>query len=468
MSRITLINPSLNTRYPQPPLGLALLAAILEKHGHSVKILDANTPGFILSDEIRHIGETEIVGITAMTPTIGAALDIAKTVKQHCPANKVIIGGPHVTLMPEETLKSSPHIDVAVRGEADDTIIEVVNALETHGSLAGINGISYLQDGLVINNPPRVALTDMDALPYPAYHLLDIEHYRPHPPHGMYLPFAAMVTSRGCPYRCAYCSKPVFGTKFRAQSAERVVDEMAYLHEKFGVKEIAFYDDSFTLDKKRVHAICDKILENNLKITWTCETRVNLVDKELLQHMKQAGCYAVAYGIETASPEIMKVIAERYYSGTGGGSRTRTTRSGCRSSAISCWARLVRPRKLSCRPSISLKSLRWILPSSPSPLPSPAPSCTIFICRVVKNRLGSFVYAGTDNPTTPVFESDKLTREDLKIWLSRAYRDVLPAARLFLAEAKRCTSWNEIKMNFKGLHAAAVLKHLEHSLHLAW
>ncbi len=453
MLKITLINPPQNTRYPQPPLGLALLAAILEKQGYPVKILDTNAPGFILEEAVKSIEDTEIIGLTAMTPTIGKALNIAKHIKESHPGTTIIFGGPHVTLMPEETLASAPYIDVIARGEADDTILELMNAFENKKSLADIPGISFTKDRKIVNTPERPIVTNMDALPYPAYHLLDIKQYRPHPPHGMYTPFAAMVTSRGCPYRCAYCSKPVFGSKFRAQSAERVVAEMEYLHEKFGVREIAFYDDSFTIDKKRIHAIADKILEKRLKIAWTCETRVNLVDKELLRHMKQAGCYAIAYGIETAAPEIMKVIQKDIT--------------------------LEEVEKaVQAHHEVGLQVVGYFMLGSPGETPetimqtinfakklkvdfaqfsitTPFPATELYDIymqgRKEPPKWEDFIYAGTDNPTTPVFESDSLTRDDLKMWDSKAYRMFYLRPGYVWQRLKRCTSWAEIKTNFKGL-----------------
>ncbi|OGO18152.1 MAG: hypothetical protein A2Z15_02415, partial [Chloroflexi bacterium RBG_16_50_11] len=308
MLNVLLINPPQSTRYPQPPIGLALVAAILEKAGYPVKLLDANALRLKPEDIIEMVSDADIIGITAMTPTVGTALRIAVLLKQKNSNLKIIMGGAHVTLLPEETLQTSPAVDVIVRGEGDVTILELLKAIENNLPLSSVADISYKSNGKIISTDCGAPNIDMDALPYPAFHLLPWQMYQPHPPHGMAMPFGAMVTSRGCPYRCAYCSKPVFGSRFRAQSPDRVIDEVVYLQQKFGVKEIAFYDDSFTLDKKRVHAIADKIIEKGLKIAWTCETRVNLVDKDLLRHMKQAGCYAVAYGIESASPEIIKTL----------------------------------------------------------------------------------------------------------------------------------------------------------------
>lgn len=452
MLKITLVNPPQNTRYPQPPLGLALLAAILEKHGYMVRILDTNAPGFTLEEAAASVNDANVVGITAMTPTIGGAVKIAEHIKKFRPESIIILGGPHVTLMPDETLKSAPYIDIVARGEADETILDLMQAFEEGRSLENIRGISYLKDGNVIHNPSRKLETNMDSLPFAAYHLLPWQQYEPHPPHGMYKPFAAMVSSRGCPYRCAYCSKPVFGNKFRAQSAERVVSEMAYLNEKFGTREIAFYDDSFTIDKKRVHDICDKILEKGLKIAWTCETRVNLVDKELLRHMKKAGCYAIAYGIETAAPEIMKVIQKDI--------------------TLEQVEKAVKAHH-----EVGLQVVGYFMLGSPGETPetiqqtidfakklkvdfaqfsvtTPFPATELYDIymrgRTEPPKWEDFVYAGTDNPTTPVFESDKLTREDLKMWTAKAYKEFYLRPGYVWQRLKRCTSMAEIRTNIKG------------------
>ena len=364
-------------------------------------------------------------------------------------------------------------MDIIVRGEGDITVIELLQALENHrplDSVAGIDyrsegmtfptpdrptvaGIIYRSEGMIFSTPDRPSVADIDALPYPAFHLLPWQKYKPHPPHGMALPFGAIVTSRGCPYRCAYCSKPVFGSRFRAQSPDRVIEEMVYLKEKFGVREIAFYDDSFTLDKKRVHAIAEKIIEKRLKIAWTCETRVNLVDKELLAHMKQAGCYAVAYGIESASPQIIKTLQKDI--------TLEQVEAAVRASR-----------------EVGLQVIGYFMLGSPGETPqtirqtinfakklkvdfaqfsvtTPFPGTELYDIYMQNNKESipweKFVYAGTDNPASPVFESDNLSREDLKTWTSRAYREFYLRPSYVWQRLRRCTTWGEIRMNFKGL-----------------
>lgn len=452
MLNVTLINPPQFTRYPQPPIGLALIAAILEKEGYPVNIIDANALELQLQDIAAMAAGADVVGITAMTPTIGAALDIALYVKKAKPKVKIVLGGPHPTLLPKETLKSSPAIDIIVKGEGDATIIDLLHAIDEKRTLKGIAGIYYRQGNRIIHTADRTSGTDIDSLPFPAYHLLPREKYKPHPPHGMAMPFAAMVTSRGCPYHCAYCSKPVFGSRFRAQSPARVAEEMAYLKNRFGVKEIAFYDDSFTLDQKRVFAIAETIIDKGLKIAWTCETRVNLVDRELLQYMKEAGCYAVAYGIESASPEIIKVLQKDTTLEQVNQAVRDSREAGLQ---VIGYFMLGSPGETpeTVRQTIDLaKELK--VDFAQFSVTTPFPGTELYDIYMQGRKKDpaweSFVYAGTDNPTTPVFESDNLSRDDLKNWIRQAYRRFYLRPSYLWQRLRRCTSWKEIRMNVKG------------------
>ena len=452
MLKIALVNPPLYTRYPQPPLGLALIGAELEKAGYTVTLLDANAAQLTPEEIPSLVAGVDVIGLTAMTPTISTALKIALLIKKARADIKIIMGGAHATMLPAETMASGPEIDVIVRGEGDETIVELMKALEANKTLESVAGIAYRGEGRVKFTAERPCLADMDALPFPAYHLLPWKSYQPHPPHGLRRPFAAVVTSRGCPYHCAYCSKPVFGTKFRAQSPERVIAELEYLQKTLGVKEIAFYDDSFTLDKKRIHAIADKIVTSKIKIAWTCETRVNLVDKELLKHMKESGCYSVSYGIETASPEIIKVL-HKDTSIPQVEEAVRATREA--GIGVVGYFMLGSPGETpeTIRQTIDFAK-RLKVDFAQFSVTTPFPGTELYDI-YMRNRQepiswDSFVYAGTDNPTTPVFESDNLTREDLKKWLAYAYRAFYLRPGYLWQRLRRCTSWDEIRMNFKG------------------
>ncbi len=453
MLKVALINPPQHTRYPQPPVGLALIAAIAEKAGHSVKLIDTNALNLSPEDTVALASGAEAAGITAMTPTIGPALEIARCLKQENPGLTIIMGGAHPTLLPQETLMASPAVDVIVRGEGDDTIIELLRAIEEKRNFEGVAGISFRSGEKIVHTPERTSAVDMDSLPFPAFHLLPWQKYRPHPPHGMAMPFAAIVTSRGCPYRCAYCSKPVFGSRFRAQSPARVVDEIIYLKEKFGVREIAFYDDTFTLDKKRAGDIAEMIIEKGLKIAWTCETRVNLVDKELLKTMKKSGCYAIAYGIESASPEIVKILQKDITIGQVESAVRATREAGIQ---VVGYFMLGSPGETpeTIRQTIDFaRKLRvdFAQFSVTTPFPGTELYDIYMRGRQESPAWESFIYAGTDNPTTPVFESDNLTRDDLKDWTRRAYRAFYLRPSYVWQRLRRCTSWGEIRMNLRGL-----------------
>ena len=308
--KVLLINPPYKSDFPQPPLGIAYVASALEKSGQQVEILDAPALKLNADEVVKHVlkGSFDIVGITAMTPTIRSAIEVAKKIKDQEKSIIVILGGAHATVLPEKTLEMFPEINFIIVGEGEVTTPELIEKLEKGKSLKDISGIAYKDNGKIILNPRRPVVENLDELPMPAYHLLPIGKYRPHPPHGKRLPYMALITSRGCPFRCTFCSKPVHGTKYRAKNAVSIIEEIKFLKDKYGIREILFYDDSFTIDKQRIINLCDEMIKNKIDLPWSCETRVNLVDKELLSKMKKAGCYIISYGVESGNQEILDNI----------------------------------------------------------------------------------------------------------------------------------------------------------------
>ncbi|MDY6912475.1 MAG: radical SAM protein, partial [Chloroflexota bacterium] len=425
--RVTLVNPPQFTKYVQLPMGLATIAAVIEQQGYQVKIIDANALGLEPKAVIPYLSDADIVGLTAMTPTINIALDIARHVKQAKADLPVILGGAHATLLPEETLASAPEVDAIVIGEGEQTFVDLLRAFENNQPLDDVSAIAFRKDNEVVITRNASENIDLDSLPYLAYHLLPWHEYRAHPPHGRALPFAATITSRGCPYRCAYCSKPIFGNKFRAQSPERVVEELAYYQHTYGVKEIAFYDDVFTLNKKRAQSISEKILSKGLKLHWTCETRVNLVDKELLKHMKRAGCYAISYGIESASQDVLDAIHKDITPDQVEEAVHLTRQAGLQ--AIGYFM-IGSPKEnpKTIRESIQFaKKLK--LDFAQFAITTPFPGTRLHEMYQNQNGTGSnvawedFIYEGTGNAISPVFENEDLSRDDLQYWAKRAYRE---------------------------------------------
>ncbi|MDI6902781.1 MAG: radical SAM protein [Methanocellales archaeon] len=285
-----------------PPLSLAYIAAVLRDHGYNVEIVDSIALNLTLNDLIKKLSKADLFVFVVSTPTFMTDLNTIEEVKKCFPDIKNCLFGTHVSTFPEETLKKD-FVDFAVVGEGEITILELANALEKGQSLSKVKGLAYKKDGIKINSK-RPLIEDLDSLPFPARDLLPMERYKPF--FYKKLPFTTMLTSRGCPFSCIYCSsRVIFNRKWRSRSPENVVEEIEEVVDKFGIKEIFFNDDLFTLDKKRVQKICDLILENDLDIVWGCESRADTVDHKTLKLMKESGCYKIFYGIESGSQHIL-------------------------------------------------------------------------------------------------------------------------------------------------------------------
>ena len=451
--KITLINPPQSSKFAQLPVGLAIIAAVLEREGYQISIVDANALRIDPENLTPYIVDADVVGLTAMTPTINTATNIARRLKRANPNLTVILGGGHATLLPEETLSNAPEVDVIVRGEGEKTVIELIHALERKQPLADILGITYRRDNEIVSNPERLTNVELDSLPFPAYHLFPWQKYKPHPPHGQALPFTAIITSRGCPYHCAYCSKPIFGSDFRAQSPERTLEEIAYYQESFGIKEIAFYDDVFTLNKKRAYAIADGIIKKGLKIHWTCETRVNLVDKDLLHHMKQAGCYAIAYGIESASQEILDVIHKNITLKQVEKAVQITREVGLQTIG---YFMIGSPEET---PETIKKTIQFAkklkLDFAQFAITTPFPGTELYnlYLKGKKNIVPweNFIYEETGGKiATPVFENDQLSSADLRHWARRAYTEFYLRPSYLWQRIRGLTSVGALIVSIKG------------------
>lgn len=285
-----------------PPLGLAYIAAVLRSQGYSVRIIDMNVEIKSLQ-ELEKICEKEkpdIIGVSSTTITYNTCVNILKHVKTFLPSAIRVVGGPHASIMPHEFLDYS---DFVVYGEGEYTMLELIKTLENNGDPSTIKGLIFKGNKEVIKTDIRPLINDLDNLPLPARYLLPMEAYNDNK--------GAILTSRGCPFNCIFCnSHLIFGKKFRARSPKNVVDEIEYLIKAYNVQVIRILDDMFTLNRKRVLEICDEILNRGLNIGWelTNGTRVDKVDKELLEKMHEAGCYRIYYGIESGSEKVLKLL----------------------------------------------------------------------------------------------------------------------------------------------------------------
>lgn len=311
---ITFLNPNANVEvvrkleFSTPPLGLGYLGAVLRERGFRVRIIDDLVEKLSFYELIKKIKNSIIVGITSTTPTFVSALNYAKKIKEVFPEIFVILGGVHASFEPEKTI-SNDFVDAVCIGEGEETIVEVAERVEAGKTLEGVRGIYYKEEGKIRKNEPRKFIENLDSLPFPAFDLMPLEKYSVL---GQKIEHFPMITSRGCPFACRYCSSSLFmGHRFRARSAENVVDEIEWLIDEFKAKHVAFSDDTFTLNKKRVVEICEEIKRRKLEITWSCSSRIDTVTDELLKVMKSAGCVAIYYGIESASRRILEYYRKR-------------------------------------------------------------------------------------------------------------------------------------------------------------
>ena len=315
IKKIMFINPyphyarGINEATIYPPLGIAYIAAMLEKHGYECRLIDANILQ-IPNDELLKMIEKEnpdllCVSINVSTAKAGntLALEVKKKLNK-----KVIIGGVQASSVTERTLRQT-QADAVVLGEAEATVLELVQKdCDPHD----VMGLAYLENDQVVYTPKRPLIKDLDDLPWPAYHLL--------PPLKMYKsrsrksPVAPIFTSRGCPYQCIFCSssskKSVFGPTFRVRSPENVVGEIEYLAKNFGVRQVDVLDDNFTLDMARTDKICDLLIEKKVKVLINLQNgvRADRLTRDLVFKLKKAGVYKAGIGIESGDPQIIKNI----------------------------------------------------------------------------------------------------------------------------------------------------------------
>ena len=289
------------------PLGLAMLGSMLEGEGHEVDLCDTQLPDHDRDRLKRLLARADAVGVSVTTLTAQDAYQVINLCRSARPEVPLVIGGPHPTALGEKVLRECC-ADVAVFHEGEETILNLTRALSRGDDLTYVRGIAFRHNGNIIRTEPQPFIEDLDTLPFPARHLFPVKEYHPHA--GMYrrLPFANMITSRGCPYNCIYCNHTMWGKRVRRRSPRLIFEEIKHLVNTYGVREIAFYDDTFTLVKDDVMELCRMLVENGTLVDWRCSSRVDRVDEELLRAMKEAGCYSIGFGVESGSAELLKTI----------------------------------------------------------------------------------------------------------------------------------------------------------------
>ncbi|MBL7196566.1 MAG: cobalamin-dependent protein [Candidatus Omnitrophica bacterium] len=320
MKKIVLVNPplTLEERYGAlakggtslPPLGLTILAAVIRKKNIPVSIVDAAVQGFSHEETLKEIlsQKPAYVGFTAVTISIHKAAKLAKMIKAANPEIITLIGGPHLTAMPENTLELFPEFDIGVIGEGELTTIRLLDSLENKRPFGQIPGLVHRQNGKIVNTGRAELIDNLDTLPQDAWDLLPnfpLSYESSVHKLGRW-PTTSFISSRGCLNQCRFCDNSIFGRKVRGYSAGYLIDTIKYLQKKYGIKDVFFNDDNFVMLRKRLIEFCNLLLKEQIDITWGCYSRIdNIPDVNLLKMMKKSGCWHIAFGLESGSQEIL-------------------------------------------------------------------------------------------------------------------------------------------------------------------
>ena len=289
-----------------PSLALAGLAAWVRQHGYATKIIDLQVQNMFPTDADGLVREFDphIVALTSKTLGWPAVIEIAQMVRATCPKALIVVGGPHMSIYAKESL-SWECFDLAVVGDGEETFLEICDRYESGSSMDDLQGaVVRLKNGDIQLNPARPLPKDIDQYPMAAWDLIPVQDY-----HCLTLlkPFATMVTTRGCPWHCGYCSQ-VYSEKLRFRAVELVVDEMEYLEKTYGVKEIVFFDETFTIGKKRMLKFSEEVQRRGLKVKFNIRARVDTVDREVVRALKKAGLRSIHMGVEAGTDRLLKIM----------------------------------------------------------------------------------------------------------------------------------------------------------------
>lgn len=313
MKEILLINPCFEPGYntSNVPLSLAVLGGYLENKGIGYDIIDPFVMKLSWEDVVNRARGYDLVGLTAFTHTRENCLNLAKDIKSANPDCKVILGGPHASCLDMAILEHSKDVDVVIRGEGEDSLSMICEGKP----MDQVPGATYRDDRRIKKNPEAKPIENLDELPFPAYHKFPIRDYIPFHEGQKELEtltHVGITTSRGCPFKCVFCaSASRFKHMWRAASPQRVGELLQHLYDKFGVRYFRFFDDNFTVNKKRVINVCREIVDRKLDINFRIEARVDSLNDEMLRALKNAGCHLMEIGIESGSDRILKNLNKK-------------------------------------------------------------------------------------------------------------------------------------------------------------
>ncbi|MCL4557694.1 MAG: B12-binding domain-containing radical SAM protein [Deltaproteobacteria bacterium] len=324
MMKVLLINPSINfSKFgkfknllePMPCIGIAYIAAMLEKHEHEVKIIDdfAFRTGIAGIMAIIADWRPDVVGLSCLTPSATRCEALSAAIRKHNPSIKIVWGNIHASYFARDILASG-HADAIVHGEGEYTMSELIGAYGHGTPPEQVRGISLKVGNEIVRTDDRPLLMDLDELPYPAWHLFPVDRYGLLPFADIEKPILTMLSSRGCPFNCSFCGITYKKEGYRKRAVSKVVDEFEYLLDRFRVRQIGFVDAIFPLSKQHCRDFCHEMIKRgvNKKVIWTTETRVDIVDDEIAALLKEAGCRRLIFGIESGVEQLLKNVNKNY------------------------------------------------------------------------------------------------------------------------------------------------------------
>lgn len=433
-----------------PPLGLMYIAGyILKNTNHKIEILDCpleNIGNKNLAEKISQ-ENPDVVGITAMTFTFIDVIQTAKVAKRVNSNIKVVLGGPHVNIFPKETMANS-EVDFLVLGEGEQPFADLLENMNDLNRLKNIKGLVFRDNDKIVNTGQRDLIMNLDKLPFPARNLTQYKRY--FSVVSSLMPVTTMFTSRGCPYKCLFCDRPHLGKIFRARSAENVVQELEEI-QKMGIKEVFIYDDTFTIDRKRVIDICNLIFEKNIKLNWDIRARVNTVDEELLQLMKAAGCTRIHYGVEAGTEKILTILRKGITIPMVKKVFALTKKAGLETAGYFMIG----------SPTETMEDIKATISLAKELFPdyvhfsvlTPFPATDLYLQGLEKGAIKEDYWREFSKNPKPGFKppawEENFTREELFKILIRVYQAYYLSPRYIWRRIKELRTWNGLKNNFK-------------------
>ena len=289
-----------------PPLGLLYIGAILEEKGHSVKVIDFRSEENPVETIKKYLPTVDVVGINVYTKACEKVRQLAKIIKQHDPELPIIIGGPHCLFYPDKALVDIPEADISVEAEGEPVVNNILEALQGDKDFSKIHGVRYRKNNEIRIGKTPIVIFDLDSIPFPSRHLVEKYEYGKVGKYFFYKPrFTTMLTSRGCPFKCRFCTRHISSIeKYRVRSAENVINELIEISQKY--KSVSIVDDNFLVDKKRVHRVMDGIIENGIDMEIYIQgARVDSADRNLYKKLKKAGVKHLYFGLESGNQDVL-------------------------------------------------------------------------------------------------------------------------------------------------------------------